>query len=158
MLVRAAKLRTEEWGHVEVWTRIIVSGVQLLIAAALCTLLTMPVAAHPRHGNDASVLHTVAAPDTVADQVTSDDIGQEEPVIAAPASGSCCCAPNSCSTGCGCACGMAGGSGACGHAGGALALSHMVHIAPSARAPHNFRSAQLLAGEDLCPGDRPPAV
>lgn len=157
MLVRAAKLRTEEWGHVEVWTRIIVSGVQLLIAAALCTLLTMPVAAHPRHGDDASVLHTVAASDTVADQVTSDDIGRVEQVIAASASGSCCCAPNSCSTGCGCAHRAACSSGSCGHA-GALAFSSIVSVTPSLEVAQGSRSDQFLAGEDLCPGDRPPAV
>jgi hypothetical protein len=137
-----------------VWTRVIVSGVRLLIAAVLCSLLTMPAAAHPRHDNDASALISVAAPDTLADQATADDVGRGERVIAAPALG--CCGPSDCSTGC--ACGMASGSGTCGHAGGALAFSYAVRIPPSASSAHNSRSEQLLAGEDLCPGDRPPTV
>ena len=141
--------------------RVIVSGVRLLIAAVLCSLLTVPAAAHSQHGNAASVFLAVAASDTLANQATSADGGRRELAIAAPATFdacSCCWGPSNCSTGCGCAYGTACGSGACCHASGALAYSSNVSVTPSLGVAENSRSDQFLAGEDLCPGDRPPAV
>jgi hypothetical protein len=145
-----------------VCTRVIGSGLRLLIAAAFCSLLALPAAAHPGHGHDRSALIAVVALDALVDRASAGDVGQGEQVTAAPApaldSSSCCCGQSGCSAGSGCGSGMASGSGSCGQCSGALVLSYALCVAPLAKGAVACLSDQLLAGDAPGPGDRPPRV
>lgn len=142
-------------------TRVIGSGLRLLVAALLCWLLTLPAAAHFGHGRDMSALIKIATFDVLVDRASSRDASQGARVIAAPAPAlvsSCCCGQSGCCVGSGLGSGMACGPGSCGHGSGALDWSHPVRIEPSAMGAGICLFDQLLAGVAPGPDDRPPRL
>ena len=118
-------------------TRFIDPGLRLLIAAALCSLLALPAAAHPGHGHDTPAPFAVPALDTLIDRASSSGVDQGAQMIAAPAPAlvfSCCCrGQNGCCTDCDCGVTMTCASGSCGSCNAAAVLSYAVRVAPSAK-------------------------
>ncbi len=112
-------------------TRVIGSGLRLLIAAVLSLLLAFPPAAHPGHGHDTTALMAVAAVDTLVDRTSSGNVDKGVQVIAVPApalvSSSCCCGQSGCCANSSYGLGMTCGSGSCGHSGSALVVSQATH-------------------------------
>ncbi len=149
-------------GYAEVCTRFIDPGLRLLIAAALCSLLALPAAAHPGHGHDTPAPFAVPALDTLIDRASSSGVDQGAQMIAAPAPAlvfSCCCrGQNGCCTDCDCGVTMTCASGSCGSCNAAAVLSYAVRVAPSAKGAVATLSDQVLAGDAPGPDDRPPRV
>ena len=143
-------------------TGVIISGLRLLIAAVLCSLLALPAAAHSGHGHDASAL--TAALDALVDRANARDVGSGAQVIAASASAlhssscCCCCGQSGYCEFSGCGSGLACESGSCSHVNGALALLSAARVAPSAKGEVACLSDQLLAGDAPGPDDRPPRL
>ena len=156
LLIGARKVR----GRLDVRIRVIGFGLQILIAAMFCALLTVPATAHPGHVHDTSARVAATALDALIVQASSGDFDQEEQVIAVAAhplaSSCCCCGQNGCCTGSGCNSGTACSSASCGHGGNALVLSHAVRVDPPAEGAAAAHSDQLVAGKTLGPEDRPP--
>jgi hypothetical protein len=135
-------------------------GLRLLVAAALCSLVVLPAAAHPGHGHDRPAIGTLVAFDAPVDRIAHQDARQGEETVTASAVeafalAACLCQRGgsfmSCGFGTTCAC------GSCGH-GGALAASYSADPLLCANGKVVALRQQLLAGLDPTPDDRPPRL
>lgn len=141
-------------------TKAMKSGVSLLIAAVLWSLVALPAVAHLEHTHEVSAAvgsstsHTV----TDVDLGTDRDAFPERQVTTAPALMivlSCCGKLSGFS--CSCERGMVCGSASCGSCSGALLGSHVIDLIVPVRALAACYPNILLTGDVPGPHDRPPA-
>lgn len=138
-------------------SRVITSGLRLLIGAVLWSLLALSAVAYPGHVHRNDTSEAVAV-STFATGVHRDFTGAARLIAISAVQSGCgtCSGQNGCCAGSGCGLGMTCGAASCSPGGGAALVLCAAGLTLPTTAAIACHYDQLLVGHTLGPDDRPP--